>query len=64
MAKTIQKKLILNLRRLTSSRPSLPGDVTVGGTVLSPLRKRQSFEEALKDSIERNRSALKKLAHY
>ena len=63
MNKTILRRIIIDKSKLSglSERPASDME-TIGGTPLDPLRKRQSFSEALKESIAQNRGALRKLA--
>jgi hypothetical protein len=63
MSKIIRKRIIIRPGGLSNLSSKIGNDMeTAGGTLLDPLRKRQSFSEALRETIEQNRSALRKLA--
>jgi len=63
MSKIVRKHIIIRPRGLSDLSSRIGNDrETAGGTLLDPLRTRQSFSEALKDTIEQNRAALRKLA--
>lgn len=63
MGKIIRKRIIIRPGSLSNLSSKTGNDMeTAGGTLLDPLRTRQSFSEALRETIEQNRSALRKLA--
>ncbi len=63
MSKIVRKHIIIRPRDLSNLSSKIDDGVeTAGGTPLDALRKRQRFSEALRETIEQNRSALRKLA--
>ena len=63
MGKIIRKRLVVRLPLAPASSADATDDsVFVGGIRLNAKRKRQTFTEAARDSIERNQEALRKLA--